>query len=56
MMLFGAQAALFGAIRLVRGGCLEVVQASPEEFLEEITEFIIAGLTHDRSANSARLQ
>lgn len=48
MMLFGAQAALFGAIRLVRGGCLEMVQASPEEFLEEITEFIIAGLTHER--------
>lgn len=48
MMLFGAQAALFGAIRLVRGGCLEMVQASPEEFLEEISEFIIAGLTHER--------
>jgi AcrR family transcriptional regulator len=49
MMLFGAQAALFGAIRLVRGGCLEMVQASPEEFLEEITGFIIAGLTNDRA-------
>jgi AcrR family transcriptional regulator len=54
MMLFGAQAALFGAIRLVRGGCLEMVQASPEEFLEEITAFIIAGLTHDRPASSVQ--
>ena len=54
MMLFGAQAALFGAIRLVRGGCLELVQASPEEFLEEITEFIIAGLTHDRPASTVQ--
>lgn len=54
MMLFGAQAALFGAIRLVRGGCLEMVQASPEEFLEEITEFIIAGLTNDRPASTVR--
>ena len=54
MMLFGAQAALFGAIRLVRGGCLEMVQASPEEFLEEITEFIIAGLTNDRPASTVK--
>jgi AcrR family transcriptional regulator len=52
MMLFGAQAALFGAIRLVRGGCLELVQASPEEFLAEITDFIIAGLTHERVSGS----
>jgi AcrR family transcriptional regulator len=52
MMLFGAQAALFGAIRLVRGGCLELVQASPEEFLEEITDFIIAGLTHERASSN----
>jgi hypothetical protein len=50
MMLFGAQAALFGAIRLVRGGCLEMVQATPEEFLQEITDFIIAGLTNERAA------
>lgn len=54
MMLFGAQAALFGAIRLVRGGCLEMVQASPEEFLEEITEFIIAGLTHERVSGTVQ--
>ena len=54
MMLFGAQAALFGAIRLVRGGCLEMVQASPEEFLEEITDFIIAGLTNDRPASTVK--
>jgi AcrR family transcriptional regulator len=51
MQLFGAQAALFGAIRLVRGGCLEMVQASPDEFLAEITDFIIAGLTHERAGS-----
>lgn len=52
MLLFGAQAALFGAIRLVRGGCLEMGPVPPDQFLEEITEFIIAGLTHERSAGS----
>jgi AcrR family transcriptional regulator len=52
MMMFGAQAALIGAIRLVRGECKQMVQASPEEFLEEITTFIIAGLTNDRPVAS----
>ena len=52
MMMFGAQAALFGAIRLVRSGCFEMVQASPEEFLEEITSFIIAGLTNDHAGSA----
>ncbi len=45
-LLFGAQSALVGAIRLVRGGCLERGQQSPEELLAVITDFIIAGLTH----------
>ena len=56
MMMFGAQAALIGAIRLVRGECKQMVQASPEEFLEEITTFIIAGLTNDRAAPSVAHQ
>lgn len=54
MMMFGPQAALIGAIRLVRGECKQMVQASPEEFLEEITDFIIAGLTHDRTASTVQ--
>jgi len=54
MMMFGAQAALIGAIKLVRGECKQMVQASPEEFLEEITEFIIAGLTNERPASTVK--
>ena len=54
MMMFGAQAALIGAIKLVRGECKQMVQASPEEFLEEITEFILAGLTNDRPASTVK--
>ena len=50
MLLFGAKAALLGAIRLVRGGCFEMSVASPEEYLEEVTEFIVAGLTSNRVA------
>jgi AcrR family transcriptional regulator len=47
LLLFGAQAALFGAIQLVWSGCLRV--GDPDEYLEEITDFIIAGLTHSKS-------
>jgi AcrR family transcriptional regulator len=46
-LLFGAQAALFGAIRMVWGGCMAT--GDPEEYLVEITDFIVAGLTHDRT-------
>jgi AcrR family transcriptional regulator len=47
VLIFGAQAALFGAIQLVWSGCLKL--GNPDEYLEEITEFIIAGLTHSKS-------
>ncbi len=45
-LLFGAQAALFGAIRMVWGGC--AVTGDPDEYLREITDFIVAGLTNGR--------
>ncbi|MEO8201617.1 MAG: TetR/AcrR family transcriptional regulator [Gemmatimonadota bacterium] len=44
ILLFGPQAALFGAIHMVWSGCL--ASGDPEEYLAEITEFIISGLTH----------
>lgn len=47
VLLFGAQAALFGAVHMVWSGCLRTGNPrEPEEYLEEITEFIVAGLTH----------
>jgi AcrR family transcriptional regulator len=54
MLLFGAQAALLGAIRLVRGGCLEIGSGEPEEYLREITEFIVAGLTQEHGVMKSR--
>ncbi|MEO8295174.1 MAG: TetR/AcrR family transcriptional regulator [Gemmatimonadota bacterium] len=44
VLLFGAQAALFGAIQLVWSGCHRL--ANPGDYREEITDFIIAGLMH----------
>ncbi len=43
MLTFGAQSALWGAIDLVWAGCIDI---DPEEYLEQITRFILAGLMH----------
>ena len=50
LLLFGPQAALFGAVRMAGSGCAQMMNAetSSEEYLEELTEFIVAGLTHAR--------
>ena len=50
LLLFGAQAALFGAVRMAGGGCAQLMgtETTSEEFLEELTEFIVTGLTQAR--------
>lgn len=45
LLIFGAQAALNGAIMLAWSGCL-VKDTDPAHYLEEITNFILAGLVY----------
>lgn len=45
LLIFGAQAALNGAIMLAWSGCL-AKDADPAQYLEEITNFILAGLVY----------
>lgn len=42
LMLFGAQAALFGALRLLWMDCLP---GPKDQYLDELTSFVLAGLT-----------
>lgn len=44
VLLFAAHSALTGAIHVVWSGCLR--GSTPEDYLQEITEFIVAGLTN----------
>jgi AcrR family transcriptional regulator len=44
-LVFGPMAALQGAARLIWGGCLER-EAVPGEYVEEITNFILAGMMY----------
>ena len=44
LLMFGAQAALWGAVDKVWTGC--AADESPERYLEEVTRFILAGLMH----------
>lgn len=44
-LVFGPMAALRGAIRMMWGGCLEQ-ETSPGEFVDEITNFILAGMLY----------
>lgn len=48
LVLFGAQAALIGAVRMVEGGCGNI--ADPDTCLREITDFVVSGLTSRRAA------
>jgi AcrR family transcriptional regulator len=42
VLMFGAQAAVVGALKLLWTGCLS---GNKEEYLDELTEFVVAGLT-----------
>ena len=44
LLLFGAQAAIKGAIMMAWSGCLK--GTDPNQYLEEITNFILAGLVY----------
>jgi hypothetical protein len=48
-MLFGAQAALTGALKLLWIGCLS---GPREQYLDELTGFILAGLARPMPASS----
>ncbi|WP_373046796.1 TetR/AcrR family transcriptional regulator [Vulgatibacter sp.] len=49
-LLFGAQAAINGAIQMVWGGCTE--GTDPEPLLESLTRFVLAGLRYQDRAES----
>lgn len=51
LALFGAQAALFGALRLLWMDCLPGAQ---DQYLDELTDFILAGLTRGRVVTRRR--
>lgn len=51
LLLFGAQSALFGALRLLWMDCLP---GPKEQYLEELTAFVLAGLTRSSSASRRR--
>jgi AcrR family transcriptional regulator len=44
VLVYGAQSALVGAVRIMWGGCLGDVD--PERYSEEITRFVLAGLCY----------
>jgi AcrR family transcriptional regulator len=45
-LVFGPMAALNGAVRLIRGGCLQGEGVLPEQYLRELTNFILAGMLY----------
>jgi AcrR family transcriptional regulator len=51
LALFGAQSALFGALRLLWMDCLP---GPKDQYVDELTEFILAGLTRGRAGARTR--
>ena len=51
LALFGAQSALFGALRLLWMDCLP---GPKDQYVDELTEFILAGLTRGRASARTR--
>lgn len=51
LALFGAQSALVGALRLL---WMDALAGPKEQYLDELTEFILAGLTRGRTARPRR--
>lgn len=52
LLLFPAQAALNGAVQMVWNGCLE--GADPEAYLQELCEFLLAGLLRPEQPTARR--